>query len=57
MTYLNNRTHNRFDVAGGHDGNDSDIETEGEWFDKPSNDAPSKMSDAMALEVSSTLLF
>jgi len=55
--YLDSHAHNRFDIAGqlgGLDGNDSDIETKAEWFDKPSNDGPkntSRMSDTMAAEV------
>ena len=56
-TYLDSRAHNRFDIAGqlgGPYGNDSDIETKAEWFNKPSKDGPkntSRMSDAMAAEV------
>ena len=59
-TYRNNHAHSRFGIAKeadrvhGHDGNDSDIETEDGWFDEPSTDAlknPSKISDAMAAEV------
>jgi hypothetical protein len=57
---LDNCASNRFDIArdagqvGGHD--DSDLETEAEWFDEPSNDAPpaknpSKKSGVMAVEV------
>lgn len=57
VTYLNNRTHNHFNITGRYDGNDSDIENKAEWFDKPSNNTPSKMSDTMALEVSSLYFF
>lgn len=57
---LDNHACNHFDVArdanqvGGYD--DSDLETEARWFDKPSNDAPlaknpSKKLDAIAIEV------
>ena len=60
ITQLDNCACNRFDVArdagqvGGHD--DSDLETEAEWFDEPSTDAPpaknpSKKSNVMAVEV------
>jgi len=57
--HLDNHAHGRFDIAsvagqlGGHDGNDSDIETKAKWFDEPCNNGPnpSKMLAAMAAEV------
>ena len=63
-TILDNYAHTCFDIAReagqlhGYDGNDSDLETVDDWFDKPSNDAPQnppKMSNMMALEVCSLL--
>jgi hypothetical protein len=63
-TYVNNHAQARFDFArddgpvGEVYGNDSDIETEAEWFDEPQvgnvpQKNPSKMSEAMAVEVRS----
>src|SRR6266581_1181876 len=62
-TQPNNGAHNHCDIVrepgqvGGHNGNDSDIETEAEWFelfDEPSYNAPKnplKMSHTVAIEV------
>jgi hypothetical protein len=60
-TFVNNHPHIHFDFAredgpiSGLYGNDSDIETEAEWFDEPQVGTvnPSKMSDAMGIEVCS----
>ena len=62
VTYVNNHAHICFDFSrdngtvSGLDDNDSDIETEAEWFDKPQvgNVNPSKMLDVMAIEVCSS---
>ena len=59
---LNARAHSRFGIAKEagkgfeQDGNDSDIETEDDWFDDPYTDTPkntSNLSNAVAIEVSS----
>ena len=45
-TVLDNHAHTYFDIAReagqlcGYDGNNSDLETVADWFDKLSNDAP-----------------
>lgn len=66
MPFLNARAHSRSGVAKeagsvlGNDGNDSDIETEDEWFDNPNADTPkdtSKTSNTAAIEVSSFQVF
>jgi hypothetical protein len=62
VTFLNARAHSCFGIAKEagkgfeQDGNDSDIETEDDWFDDPYTDTPkntSKMSNTVAIEVSS----
>jgi len=60
-TYVNNRTHIHFDGAkeagqvGGHDDNDSDIETLDEWFNESLDDA--MKTPAQISEVCSIILF
>jgi hypothetical protein len=60
-TYVDNRACLHFDIpkeagqVGGHNNNDSDIETEAEWFDETLDDAPKNPSQMS--EVCSILLF